>query len=65
MYKYLLCLDKQYNVNLGEDYSEILNNYATMIDNLVYMLQSYGVEEDEILEGIKDDTTIEIEEVDE
>lgn len=60
MKKYLLCLDKQYDIKLGENDSEVLNNLETMLDNLVYLLQSYGVDDDEILNEIKNDTSIEI-----
>ena len=36
----------------------ILFNYETMIDNLVDLLKTYGIEDEEILEKIKDDTNI-------
>ena len=60
MKKYLLCLDKQYNIELGNNESEVLNNLETMLDNLVYLLQSYGVDDDEILAEIENDTNIKI-----
>ena len=63
MYKYYMCLDeKNYNVLVGEDYSEILNNYETMLDNLINLLRGYGIEDEEIKDAIKDDTSIVIEE---
>lgn len=62
MKKYLLCLDKQYEIELGEATSEMCFNYDTMLDNLIYLLQSYGVEDAEILEEIQKDTTINIKE---
>ena len=64
MKKYLLCLDKQYDIVLGDATSEMCFNYDTMLDNLIYLLQSYGVEDAEILEEIQKDTTIKIKEVD-
>lgn len=63
MNKYLLCLDKQYDIELGEATSEMCFNYDTMLDNLIYLLQSYGVSEEEILEEITKDTTTKIKEV--
>lgn len=63
MKKYLLCLDKQYDITLGDATSEMCFNYDTMLDNLIYLLQSYGVEDAEILEEIIKDTTATIKEV--
>jgi hypothetical protein len=63
MKSYLLCLDRQYNVKLGDNPITIMNNLDIMLDNLVYLLQSYGIEDAEILETLKNDTTVEIEEV--
>lgn len=63
MKKYLLCLDRQYNVKLGDNPITIMNNLDIMLDNLVYLLQSYGVEDAEILEEIMKDTTATIKEV--
>lgn len=63
MNKYLLCLDKQYEIELGENTIEMRFNYDTMLDNLIYLLQSYGVEDEEILEEIVKDTTTKIKEV--
>ena len=62
MKKYLLCLEKQYDITLGASENEALFNLETMLDNAIYLLQSYGVDDDEILQTIKDDTTIKIEE---
>ena len=63
MKKYLLCLEKQYDIELGEKDYECINNLETMLDNLVYLLQSYGIDDSEILEEIKNDTTINIKEL--
>ena len=56
MKKYLLCLD-------GDATSEMCFNYDTMLDNLIYLLQSYGIEDADILEKIIEDTTATIKEV--
>ena len=55
---FLLCLDEKYNLFLGNNNDMILFNYETMIDNLVDLLKTYGIEDEEILEKIKDDTNI-------
>ena len=55
---FLLCLDEKYNLFLGNNNDMILFNYETMIDNLVDLLKTYGIEDAEILEKIKDDTDI-------
>lgn len=65
MYKYLLCLDKRYDVKLGEDWQIMINNYDTILDNLVNLLRDYGVDDEEIIDAFKDDTSVEIEEVEE
>ena len=54
----MLCLDAKYNLFLGNNNDMILFNYETMIDNLVDLLKTYGIEDEEILEKIKDDTDI-------
>lgn len=59
--RYLLCLDTQYSVDLGETKTEYLNNLMQMLDNTINLLKSYGVEDEEILEEIKEDTTINME----
>ena len=64
MKKYLLCLDKNYEIELGDATSEMCFNYDTMLDNLIYLLQSYGIEDAEILEEIQKDTTTKIKEAD-
>lgn len=55
---FLICLDEKYNLFLGNNNDMILFNYETMIDNLVDLLKTYGIEDEEILEKIKDDTDI-------
>lgn len=65
MKKYLLCLDKQYDIEIGQVNCEIMDNLETMLDNLIYLLQSYGVEDAEILKEIQKDTTINVKECEE
>ena len=65
MRKYLMCLDEHdYNVSVGDDDNviEVLNNYETMLDNLINLLKTYGISDDEIIDEIKDNLDIEIEE---
>lgn len=61
---YLLCLDKKYNVDLGRTNDLIILNLEQMLDNMIYLLKSYGVEDAEILEEIKNDVDVDIEEED-
>lgn len=62
---FLMCLDEKYNLFLGNNNDMILFNYETMIDNLVDLLKTYGIEDEEILEKIKDDTNIVITKIEE
>ena len=55
---FLIFLDEKYNLFLGNNNDMILFNYETIIDNLVDLLKTYGIEDEEILEKIKDDTEI-------
>jgi len=57
---YLLFLDKG-NYKIEYDDKEDLK---MMIDNLIYLLQIYNVDDDEILDKIIDDTCLEIEKYD-
>ena len=62
MKKYYLCLEENnYNIDLGNNDTEIMYNLETMLDNLKYLLESYGIGEEEILEEIQKETTIKIE----
>jgi len=60
---YLLCLNESYNIKVGEDTRETIDNLEMMLDNMVNLIRSYGLDDEEILDAIKDDTSIEIEEV--
>ena len=59
--KFLLCLDKKYEVSIGD--ATALLNLETMLDNMINLLKSYGVEDSEILEELQEETLIKIEEV--
>ena len=66
MYKYMLCLDKQYDVKWDVKYDRaIVETLEKMLDNMAYLLKCYGVEDEEILDATKDELDIEIEEVEE
>lgn len=58
MNKYLLCLDKSYDVELSNIDSVSISMLESIIDNLVYLLQSYGIEDEEILEQFKEETDV-------
>lgn len=64
MYNYYLCLDeKNYNVSFEINYDrEVVENLETMLDNMINLLRSYGVSDEEILEEIKCDLDLDIEE---
>ena len=62
MKKYLLVLDKNYDIELGQANVEVENNLETMLDNMINLLINYGADYDEILEEIKEDTSINIKE---
>ena len=55
---YLLCLDKKYSIDLGRTNELIILNLEQMLDNMVYLLRSYGISEDEILEEIQNDADV-------
>ena len=54
MKKYLLCLEKNYDVELGNNDVIAISTLEGIIDNLVYLLQSYGVSDEEILEQVEE-----------
>ena len=55
---YLLCLDKKYDVKLGQNGMIVRAILEGIIDNLVYLLQSYGIEDEEILEQFREQTDV-------
>ena len=58
MKKYLLCLEKNYDVELGNNDVIAISTLEGIIDNLVYLLQSYGIGDDEILEQVKEQAEV-------
>lgn len=60
--EYLLCLDKMYTIRLKN--SEVVLNISDlmqMLDNMVDLIRSYGIDDSEILDSILNDTYAEIE----
>ena len=56
---YLLCLEeKRYDVELGKDERIARCVLENIIDNLVDLLQRYGIEDEEILEEFRGATDI-------
>ena len=58
MKKYLLCLEKNYDVELGNNDVIAISTLEGIIDNLVYLLQSYGVSDEEILEQVEEQADV-------
>ena len=58
MKKYLLCLEKNYDVELGNNDVIAISTLEGIIDNLVYLLQSYGVSDEEILEQVEEQAEV-------
>lgn len=56
--KYLLCLEKNYDVELGKNNGVVIITLEGIIDNLVDLLKNYGVEDEEILERFKEETDV-------
>ena len=56
--KYLLCLEKNYDVELGKNNGVVIGTLEGIIDNLVYLLQSYRIDEEEILDAFKEETDV-------
>lgn len=60
--QYIMCLDNNYAVNFGCDNKDVvIMELEDMLDNAIYLLQSYGVDEEEIKNGLLDgiDATVE------
>lgn len=55
---YLLCLDKNYDVKLGQNELIVRATLEGIIDNLVDLMCSYGIDEQEILERFKEETDV-------
>lgn len=59
----LLCLEKNYNMGLNKNDNIAMSELESVIDSLIYLLQSYMVDDEEIINTIKNDTGLVIEEV--
>jgi hypothetical protein len=55
---YLLCLEDNYDVELGNNDVIAISTLEGIIDNLVDLMRSYGIDEQEILERFKEETDI-------
>lgn len=58
--KYLLCLDKNYDIKIS-DYEDGRADLEQMLDNMIDLLRSYGIDDSEILDNILNDTCASIE----
>ena len=58
MKKYLLCLDKNYDIELSNHDEISISILEGIIDNLIYLLRSYGIDEQEILEQFEEQTEV-------
>lgn len=58
MKKYLLCLENNYDVELGNNDTIAISTLEGIVDNLIYLLQCYGIDDKEILEQFKEETNV-------
>lgn len=56
--KYLLCLEKDYDVELGKNNGVVIVTLEGIIDRLVELLQSYRIDDEEILDAFKEETDV-------
>ena len=61
--KYLMCLDKNYDVILSDNKDIAISELEGMLDSMVNLLKSYMIEDSEIIEEIQNDLGLEINEV--
>ena len=60
--EYLLCLDTQYTIRFKNSEMALnISDLMQMLDNMVDLIRSYGIEDEEILDNILADTYTEIE----
>ena len=60
MNKMLLCLNNQYELLVNENDKLAVIELEDTIDSLLYLLKSYGIEDEEIIDTIKNETDLEI-----
>lgn len=59
--EYLLCLDKIYRITLKNSEMALnISDLMQMLDNMVDLIRSYGIDDSEILDSILNDTYAEI-----
>ena len=57
--EYLLCLDKQYTIRFKNSEMALnISDLMQMLDNMVDLIRSYGIEDEEILDNIWDSNGI-------
>lgn len=61
--KYLMCLDNNYDIELSDNKDIAISDLEGIIDSMVYLLKSYMIEDSEIIDTIKSDLDLEINEV--
>ena len=56
-FKYIAIIDgEEHHLNIGQHETIARNTLESMLDNLIDTLESYGIDSDEILEQLLDDT---------
>ena len=61
--KYLMCLDKNFEIQLNENKDLAISDLQEMLDAMVYLLKSYNIDDEEIIDAITSEIDLEIEEV--
>ena len=61
--KYLMCLDNNYDVILSDNKDIAISDLEGMLDSMINLLKSYMIEDSEIIDTIKSDLDLEINEV--
>ena len=56
--EYLICLDKMYRLKLSDDKYIATIDLQQMLDNMVDLAKSYGIDDEEILEYVLKDTNV-------
>lgn len=56
--KYLLCLEKNHDVELGKNNGVVIVTLEGIIDRLVDLLHSYSIDDEEILDAFKEETDV-------
>ena len=60
--EYIICLDSgEYKIELDSVKDIAISDLEQMLDNLIYLLQMYNIDDEEILYEIVKDTCLEVE----